>query len=195
MALGKWHVNSKGPAKCHARVGNCPYGSDENDHFDKFEDAVVRYEEESEPKDLYLLTYPPEVDDYAELEEEYGDDAYNVAQDIIDVESEYLREEIDRQIQDSNVLYDEHGEPYNAVRIEGKNMGWRHRSGHRIMRVEDFTADPINSVAVNSDYTQQWNVTEDGITVTQYHHDAPMGETYEFEFYHADEDELIEWAD
>ena len=125
MAEAKWHVGKKGPAKCYARKGQCPYGGDtgEVDHFDKFEDAVSRYEEKSKPKDLYPLTYPPEVD-YAELEEEYGDDAYNVAQDIIDIDSEYLREEIDRQIQDSNVLYDEHGEPYNAVRIEGANMGW-----------------------------------------------------------------------
>lgn len=199
MTEAKWHVGKKGPAKCYARKGQCPYGGDtgEVDHFDKFEDAVSRYEERSEQKNFDLVTYPPEysAEDYAGLEEEYGADAYDALRDMIYIDSEVLRDNINEQIKDSKVLYDENGEPYNAVRIEGSNMGWRHRSGHRIMRVEDFTADPINSIAVNSDYTQQWNVNEDGITVTQYHHDAPMGEIYEFEFYHADEDELIEWAE
>ncbi|MCQ9385137.1 hypothetical protein [Brevibacterium moorei] len=72
----------------------------------------------------------------------------------------------------------EHPSPAGYYMIEGSNMGWLHRSGYRLVDENDDWSDAL---AVRSEWTQVWTLSDDGkLTAKQYHHDAPMGESFTF---------------
>lgn len=67
----------------------------------------------------------------------------------------------------------------NFYRVNGSNMGWRHRNGSMIVDME--TVKPWEVISVDSEWTQRWTLDRDAktLTVVQTHHDS-MGESYEF---------------
>ena len=74
-----------------------------------------------------------------------------------------------------------HPSPEDLYFLQGRNMGWRHLSGSNITELNYDR--PSEMFGVNSDYTQEWSFSENpeeqsSITIMQYHHDAPTGETY-----------------
>lgn len=64
--------------------------------------------------------------------------------------------------------------------ISGKDMGWLHRSGQRI--VEEDWQNVYELISVNSEWTQYWmfDPIAKTLVATQSHHDAPTGESYTF---------------
>lgn len=65
-----------------------------------------------------------------------------------------------------------------AVIIEGTNMGWMHLSGWKF--VESIEASElVNAIAGGvQDFTQHWELDEDGLKCVEYSHDAPTGATF-----------------
>lgn len=65
------------------------------------------------------------------------------------------------------------------VHIEGRDMGWMHRSGWKVLLREEFLDNPFDAIAPNGPARQRWEITPDGgVEVCQSHHDAPVGEGY-----------------
>lgn len=60
------------------------------------------------------------------------------------------------------------------VVIEGENIGWRGRGGHKVMSVDKFLDNPRDAIAPDtSDYNQYWQQDSNGktLTIRQSHHD------------------------
>jgi len=66
-----------------------------------------------------------------------------------------------------------------VAEIEGKNMGWRNRSGEKEIEIEEGV-DIFKAIAIESDLTFKiWSEDEEGVYyATMSHHDSPMGESY-----------------
>lgn len=78
------------------------------------------------------------------------------------------------------VVLDGHLPEGHVVRIEGRSTGRQHLSGRKEMTRDALLADPRGALAVDTEVTQVWEFNADGtVSVTQYHHDAPTGESYE----------------
>lgn len=83
---------------------------------------------------------------------------------------EYFEEEM------NNYFGDYQGK---TAKIEGKNMGWRNRTGNKEIEIDDGV-DIFKAIAVNSDLTFEiWREDEEGVYyASMSHHDSPMGESY-----------------
>lgn len=69
--------------------------------------------------------------------------------------------------------------PHDYFRIDGKNMGWTHRSGFTIAKSDSI----IEALSINGDYRLVFTFT-DVLTATtvkaaRYSHDEPMGAYFE----------------
>ena len=64
------------------------------------------------------------------------------------------------------------------VYVEGRNMGWRNRTGHKEFTIND-TIDVFREIAPECDLTYKMEKVKDGeYEVRISHHDSPMGEYY-----------------
>tara|TARA_R100000654_G_C2677653_1_gene126887 strand:- start:586 stop:1035 length:450 start_codon:yes stop_codon:yes gene_type:complete len=64
------------------------------------------------------------------------------------------------------------------VYVEGKNMGWRNRSGEKTFTLNE-TIDMFREIAPKCDLTYLMTKDDNGeYEVRIAHHDSPMGETY-----------------
>lgn len=64
--------------------------------------------------------------------------------------------------------------------ITGSNMGWRRHTGIKVIGADE-TPDACELLSVDSEWNQEWTINpiEGGkCTATQWHHDAPLGESY-----------------
>lgn len=61
--------------------------------------------------------------------------------------------------------------------IEGRNMGWLHRSGYKDLVAGDGQA-LMRGMLPDTDVSIKVQVYEDRLEATVYHHDAPTGEFY-----------------
>ena len=65
------------------------------------------------------------------------------------------------------------------VRVEGFNMGWRNRSGHKEFTISK-PIDVFKEIAPKCDLTFKIDkLSENKYTIRISHHDSPMGEHYE----------------
>ena len=64
------------------------------------------------------------------------------------------------------------------VYVEGRNMGWRNRTGHKEFTINE-TIDVFRKIAPECDLTYKMEKVKDGeYEVRISHHDSPMGEYY-----------------
>jgi len=64
------------------------------------------------------------------------------------------------------------------VYVEGRNMGWRNRTGHKEFTINE-TIDVFREIAPECDLTYKMEKVKDGeYEVRISHHDSPMGEYY-----------------
>jgi len=64
------------------------------------------------------------------------------------------------------------------VYVEGKNMGWRNRSGHKTFIIND-PIDLFKQIVPECDLTYSMEKVKEGeYEVRIAHHDSPMGEVY-----------------
>ena len=64
------------------------------------------------------------------------------------------------------------------VYVEGRNMGWRNRSGYKTFEME-FADDVFKKIIPNCDLTYKIEKVKEGeYEVRISHHDSPMGEYY-----------------
>lgn len=78
------------------------------------------------------------------------------------------------------------------VLIKGEDIGWRHLSGHKVMKMFDFLNNPVASIQPDTnDLAQTWNNDNGTLTATQSHHDA-IEEKYTFT--PIDEDQADEYG-
>jgi len=64
------------------------------------------------------------------------------------------------------------------VYVEGRNMGWRNRTGHKEFTINE-TIDMFREIAPECDLTYKMEKVKEGeYEVRISHHDSPMGEYY-----------------
>jgi len=64
------------------------------------------------------------------------------------------------------------------VYVEGRNMGWRNRTGHKEFTINE-TIDVFRKIAPECDLTYKMEKVKEGeYEVRIAHHDSPMGEYY-----------------
>ena len=64
------------------------------------------------------------------------------------------------------------------VYVEGRNMGWRNRTGHKEFTINE-TIDVFREIAPECDLTYKMEKVKEGeYEVRISHHDSPMGEYY-----------------
>ena len=89
--------------------------------------------------------------------------------DIFGMEWDWLLEELDAALRDLS--------PDGRYHAEGRNMGWRRRSGWKDFHAENAQAF-LDALLPACDCT--FTVEREGpaLHITNYHHDAPTGEHY-----------------
>ena len=69
--------------------------------------------------------------------------------------------------------------PYSHFRIDGKNMGWTHRTGFCVVESKNI----IEALRINGDYRLVFTfsdvLTATTVKVVRYSHDEPMGAYFE----------------
>lgn len=90
-------------------------------------------------------------------------------EDLISSEWSFLIQELSEKIQEIN--------PTGNWKAEGKNLGWQRMSGLKYFLASTGTKF-LQELLPKTDCTFYIYLIENGFEITNYHHDAPTGETY-----------------
>ena len=114
----------------------------------------ILWDEEREPESI--------TDD--EIEEHFWGDYY-----IGEQHWEFFQEDLEEEFK-QHIGKD--------VYVEGRNMGWRNRTGHKEFTINE-TLDVFREIAPECDLTYKMEKVKEGeYEVRICHHDSPMGEYY-----------------
>jgi hypothetical protein len=136
-------------------VGN--YISNEIEFFQNNKQEFLVSKLGDEERDVTSVT-DKEIEDY------FWQDVY-AADDVWVFFQEALEEEFTQHIG-------------KEVRVEGRNMGWRNRTGHKEFTIHE-TIDVFRQISPECELTYKMEKVKDGeYEVRISHHDSPMGEYY-----------------
>lgn len=70
--------------------------------------------------------------------------------------------------------------PEGFFYVEGRNMGWRHLSGHAVIKADNADSFIQKAFPKTSEWTFRgtYDPVKKALDYTLYHHDAPTGEFY-----------------
>lgn len=190
------NLNYIGPKKAQesesvsgdVRSARSDFSSEVQDDFDYPELDYPKAEFDTIPDMDYLLNDPDYMDemrDYMGIEDDEDwepelDYSSPMVQSQIEMDIEWGYENVQSVAQEWFDNLDEDDDDSEYILIEGEGMGWRSLSGHRVMRMEDFLDNPVQSIQPNTqDISQRWSNDKGTLTATQSHHDA-QGEKYTF---------------
>jgi hypothetical protein len=95
----------------------------------------------------------------------FSNDCFGCYQDSL----ELLKSEVVEPWLEANDFYED-----TAIRISGKAIGWRRLAGYKDTTPKEL----VEALSLNGDYTLNFTLTGNALTVMRYSHDEPTGASF-----------------